>query len=119
RGAAVAGGLSDGGRDHDNRPVEFYWPDGTAYCAHDGLPSHDAVYRNVGANGGDDAGHRGLAGQNGAVPVSDSRRAAVDLYRRAVLYLFVEKAESVIKANGNLWVAVLVFAPSSCGRGLG
>jgi iron complex transport system permease protein len=108
RGAAAAGRVPDGDGHHDDWPAEFCGVNGAAYRQNDGVPPDDAAYRDVGPDGRGDAGVCGLVRKNGAVPVSDPGGAAVDLYRCAVLYLSVEKAESVIRCG---------LMPSPTGRG--
>jgi hypothetical protein len=83
--------MSDGNGHHDHRSIEFCGVDGAAYRQNDGVPPDNAAYRDVCSDGWRDVGLCGLVRQDGAVPVSDPGRAAFHLYRRAVLYLSVEK----------------------------
>ncbi len=98
--SAAAGGLPDGGGDADHRPAELCRADGAAYRADDGLPANPTAYGDFRADWRAAAGLRRLVRTDDDVPVSDPGGATVDLYRRALLYLFAEKAESLTVLDG-------------------
>lgn len=98
--SAAAGRRPDGSRHADYWPAEFCWPDGAAYCAHDGIPPDDAADGDGRADWWVAAGLCRLVRANDDVSVSDPRRSAVDLYRRAVLYLSAEETKPIIFPSG-------------------
>nr|VUD31117.1 Ferric hydroxamate ABC transporter [Raoultella sp. NCTC 9187] len=103
---AAAGRLPDGHGNADHRPVKLCRSDGAAYCAHDGVPPHDTAYGDVWADWRPAAGVCRLVRADDHVPISDPGRSAVDLYRRAVLYLFAEEAEPLAyRGEGSLFRA--------------
>ncbi|SQC19460.1 Ferric hydroxamate ABC transporter [Klebsiella pneumoniae] len=82
------------------RPAELCRADGAAYRADDGLPANPTAYGDFRADWRAAAGLRRLVRTDDDVPVSDPGGATVDLYRRALLYLFAEKAESLTVLDG-------------------
>ncbi len=68
--------------------------------ADDGLPANPTAYGDFRADWRAAAGLRRLVRTDDDVPVSDPGGATVDLYRRALLYLFAEKAESLTVLDG-------------------
>ncbi len=99
---AAAGRLPDRRGHHDHRSAELCRPDGAAYRADDGVSPDDAAHRDVGVNRRGNAGLCRLVRANADVPLSDPGRTAVDLYRSALFYLSLEKAESIKKAGWRL-----------------
>ena len=93
--ATAAGGMFDRGRNANDWPPQLRGVNGTAYCAYDGIPAYDAAYGDLRPDWRGAAGVRRLVRPDADVSVSDPGGIAVDVYRRAVLYLSVEKAESV------------------------
>ncbi|STR66539.1 Ferric hydroxamate ABC transporter [Klebsiella michiganensis] len=93
--AAAAGGMSDRGRNPNDWPAQLRGVNGAAYCAYDGIPAYDAAYGDLRPDWRSAAGVCRLVRPDADVPVPNPGRIAVDVYRRAVLYLSVEKAEPV------------------------
>ncbi|STT50524.1 Ferric hydroxamate ABC transporter [Klebsiella pneumoniae] len=65
-----------------------------------GFPANPTAYGDFRADWRAAAGLRRLVRTDDDVPVSDPGGATVDLYRRALLYLFAEKAESLTVLDG-------------------
>jgi iron complex transport system permease protein len=83
------------GRNPNDWPAQLRGVNGAAYCAYDGIPAYDAAYGDLRPDWRSAAGVCRLVRPDADVPAPNPGRIAVDVYRRAVLYLSVEKAEPV------------------------